>query len=100
MPTGLRPYVVAVNKTQGFVTDEYAGTVTVFDLATFKPVAKINVGDYPEGINFSPDGTQFYVANWFSDDVWAIDTATLKVIAKMSVADGPRSFGTFIRKTP
>lgn len=98
--TGLRPYVVALNKTYGFVTDEYGGSVSVFDLASLKPLKKINVGDYPEGIEFSPDGKTLYVVNWFSNEVWAINSTTFKVTAKMTVGDGPRAFGTFIRKTP
>ena len=98
--TGLRPYVVALDQSHGFATDEYGGTVSIFDLATLTPLRKINVGDYPEGISFSPDGRLFYVVNWFSNDVWTIDAESFKVIAKMPVGDGPRSFGTFIRKTP
>ena len=48
---GKRPYAVALAKGRGFSTDQYGGTVSVFDLATLQPVKRISVGDYPEGIN-------------------------------------------------
>ena len=97
--TGKRPYAVALAKGRGFSTDQYGGMVSVFDLATLKPVKRISVGDYPEGIETSADGNSVYVVNWFSNEVWAIDAETLAVTAKMPVGDGPRAFGTFLRET-
>jgi YVTN family beta-propeller protein len=96
---GKRPYAVALAKGRGFSTDQYGGTVSVFDLATLKPVKRISVGDYPEGIETSADGNSVYVVNWFSNEVWAINAETLAVTAKMPVGDGPRAFGTFLRET-
>jgi YVTN family beta-propeller protein len=96
---GKRPYAVALAKGRGFSTDQYGGTVSVFDLATLQPVKRISVGDYPEGIETSADGDSVYVVNWFSNEVWAINTETLKVTAKMPAGDGPRAFGTFLRET-
>ncbi|MCL2452519.1 MAG: YncE family protein, partial [Alphaproteobacteria bacterium] len=97
--SGKRPYAVALAKGHGFTTDQYGDTVSVFDLATLKPERRISVGEYPEGIETSADGSQVYVVNWFSNEVWAIDTKTLAVTAKMKVGDGPRAFGTFLRET-
>ncbi len=99
VPVGKRPYAVALARGKGFVTDQYGGTVSVFDLATLQPLKRIDVGEYPEGIETSADGTIVYVANWFSNEVFAIDAETLKVSAKIPVGDGPRSFGTFLRQT-
>jgi YVTN family beta-propeller protein len=100
VPSGKRPYAVALANGRGFATDQYGGTVSVFDLVTLKPLKRISVGDYPEGIESSSDGTTVYAVNWFSNEVWAIDSGTLEVAAKMPVGDGPRAFGTFLRKTP
>lgn len=97
---GKRPYAVALAKGRGFSTDQYGGTVSVFDLATLQPVTRITVGDYPEGIETSAGGDSVYVVNWFSNEVWAIDAETLAVTAKMPAGDGPRAFGTFLRETP
>ncbi|HEV7438217.1 MAG TPA: YncE family protein, partial [Methylobacterium sp.] len=95
--TGDRPYVVALAGGRGFVTNQYAGTVSVFDRATLKPVATIEVGDHPEGIAATPDGTRLYVANWGSNTLSVIDAATLAVLREIKVADGPRAFGDFLR---
>jgi YVTN family beta-propeller protein len=97
---GKRPYAVALAKGLGFSTDQYGGTVSVFDLATLQPLKRISVGEYPEGIEASADGERIYVANWFSNEVTAIDARTLEVTARMPVGDGPRAFGTFLRVTP
>jgi YVTN family beta-propeller protein len=99
VPAGKRPYAVALAKGRGFATDQYGGTVSVFDLATLNPIKRIPVGEYPEGIETSANGNSVYVVNWFSNEVWAIDTSTLAVTAKMAVGDGPRGFGTFLRET-
>ncbi len=99
VPVGKRPYAVALAQGKGFVTDQYGGTVSVFDLETLRPLKRIDVGEYPEGIETSADGKRVYVANWFSNEVFAIDAETLKVAAKIPVGDGPRSFGTFLRAT-
>jgi YVTN family beta-propeller protein len=96
---GKRPYAVALAKGRGFSTDQYGGTISVFDLATLQPVKRISVGDYPEGIETGDDGNSVYVVNWFSNEVWAIDADTLKVNAKMPAGDGPRAFGTLLRET-
>ena len=72
----------------------------MFDLATLQPLAAIEVGEYPEGIEASRDGTRVYVANWESNGLSVIDTQTLKVIGTYKTGDGPRAFGSFLRVTP
>ena len=74
--------------------------MSVFDLKTLQPVTRIDVGEYPEGIETSADGSKIYVANWFSNQIWTVDAGKLAVTAKMPVGDGPRAFGTFLRQTP
>ena len=91
---------MALAQGHGFSTDQYGETVTVFDLKTLQPLTRIQVGEYPEGIETSADGRRVYVANWFSNEVWSIDAEKLAVIGKMQVGDGPRAFGTFLRKAP
>ena len=99
-PVGKRPYAVALAQGKGFATDQYSGTVSVFDLATLKHVTRIDVGDYPEGIETSRDGKTVYVANWESNTLSVIDAATLKVTATHKTGDGPRAFGSFSRAAP
>ena len=47
---GSRPYAVALSGGRGYVTDQYGGTVTVFDLDTLEVVGTVPVGEFPEGI--------------------------------------------------
>jgi YVTN family beta-propeller protein len=79
------------------VTNELASTVTVFDLKTLQKVATVPVGDYPEGMEASPDGKFVYVANWDSNTLSIIDAGTLKVVGTLDAGSSPRAFGTFLR---
>lgn len=96
VPVGARPYGIAFAAGLGFVTNQYADSVSVFDLADLTPRATIPVGEYPEGIDATPDGTKVVVANWFSNAVSVIDTKTLTVTAEIATGDGPRAFGRFL----
>jgi YVTN family beta-propeller protein len=100
VPVGKRPYVIALANVKGFVTDQYEGKVAVFDLKTLQPIARVTVGDYPDGIQASFDGTAIYAVNWESNEVSVIDTTSLTVTATIPVGDSPRSFGTFLRRAP
>ncbi len=95
--TGKRPYVIALTDKRGFVTDQYSGTVTVFDRATLVPETRIEVGDHPEGIATSADGRSVIVANWGSNTLSVIDTETLTVTRAIKTDDSPRAFGDFLR---
>ena len=96
---GLRPYAVALAQGRGFVTDQYDGTVSVFNLATLQPLKRIKVGDYPEGIEATADGRHVVVANWESNTVNLIDAVEMKVVGEIKVGDGPRAFGAVLRRT-
>lgn len=96
VPTGERPYAVALAGGKGFATDQYADTVTVFDLATLAPITRIEVGEYPEGIDVTHDGKSIVVANWFSNSLAVIDVEQMTVVRRIEVGDGPRAFGRFI----
>ncbi|WP_407943094.1 YncE family protein [Methylobacterium oxalidis] len=95
--TGERPYVVALAGRRGFVTDQYTASVTVFDLASLARETAIDVGDHPEGMAASRDGSRLYVANWGENTLSVIDAATLAVTKEIAVGDGPRAFGDFLR---
>jgi YVTN family beta-propeller protein len=71
----------------------------VFDLASLRPIKRINVGDYPEGIAATADGKRVIVACWESNTLGIIDAAELKVIGEIRTGDGPRAFGAFLRRT-
>ena len=85
---------------RAFVTNQYAGTVSVIDLDEWEKIADLPTGEYPEGIASSADGASVYVANWFDNSLVRIDVASLRVIAEARTGDGPRAFGQFIARVP
>ena len=93
--TGSHPYAVAFAGGRGFVTNQYDGTLTVFDPATLTVQDEIAVGDYPEGIGALPDGDGVAVANWESDTLVVVDAETLAITAEIGLPSGPRAFGQF-----
>jgi YVTN family beta-propeller protein len=78
-----------------YVTNSASDTVSVIDTATNTVVATIAVGDNPQGVAVSPDGTRAYVTNGGSGDVGdpgtvsVIDTATNRVIVQIPVGLSP-----------
>jgi YVTN family beta-propeller protein/VCBS repeat-containing protein len=78
-PDGRFAYVV--NRSDDTVSVIDTATRTVIDTDPATPVVDaISVGNHPEGVAFSPDGTLAYVVNWSDDTVSVIDTATRTVV--------------------
>ncbi len=96
VPSGDRPYGVTFAQGKGFVTDQYADTLTIFDPISYKVLDTIDTGEYPEGIDVSHNGERIYVANWFSNALWVFDAKTNDLIAEIETGDGPRAFGKFV----
>lgn len=94
---GRRPYAVALAAGRGFVTDQYSGTVSIFDTDSLAPVATIDACDHPEGIEADGAGNAVFVACWGDNIVMRLDPRTLAVTGKAKVGDGPRAFGRFLR---
>ncbi|MDP9262860.1 MAG: YncE family protein [Acidobacteriota bacterium] len=69
------------DKKRGFLTNGRAGTVTVFDLTTLKPVESIKAGVNPDAIIYDPDSKRVIVMNGRSKDLMVIDPDSLKVVA-------------------
>ncbi|RPF30116.1 YVTN family beta-propeller protein [Streptomyces sp. Ag109_G2-6] len=86
-PTG-----VAVDETLLYVTNFFAGTVSVVDLSRDSVVDTIPVSTGPYGVAVSHNGDRLYVAHFgsSSDSVSVIDTSSRKVVDTIPVADGPR----------
>ncbi len=95
--TGRRPYAVALARGKGFVTDQYGGTVTVFDQVKLAPIKTIEACDHPEGIEADTLAANVYVACWGDDVLLRLDPGALTVTGKATVGDGPRAFGKFLR---
>lgn len=95
---GDHPCAVAFAKGKGFATNQYGGTVTVFDEDILKVLATLETGEYPEGIAVTSDGRSILAANWFDNTQSHIDAETLEVTASITVGDGPLAFGMFIAR--
>lgn len=97
--TGAMPYGAAVTPdgSKVLVTHQSAGTLGVFD-GSGKPVAKLKIGSYPEGVAIGGDGTRAYVANWFSDDVSVVDLETMTELHRIKSGAGTRAVA--VRNAP
>ncbi|WP_313888625.1 YncE family protein [Mycolicibacterium sp. CBMA 226] len=71
-----------------YVANAGDGTVSVIDTATNTAGSPISVGNQPEGVVVSPDGTRLYVTN-YGGTVSVIDTATNTVIGNPIPVDHP-----------
>lgn len=98
VPVGNRPYGVAFANGRAFTTNQYADTVSVYRLSDFKRESVLEVGEYPEGIDETPDGNLIVSTNWFSNTVSLIDPNSLEVIGEIETGDGPRADGKFIHE--
>ena len=76
---------VALAAGKGFGTNGRAGTVTVFDAQSLKPIQDIKVGENPDAIIYDPDSKDIIVMNGRSHDVTVIDPASLKVTQTIPV---------------
>ena len=68
----------------------------MIDTATRKVIATVDVGSFPEGINYDPATQNIYVANWFDGSVSVIDASSNKLVANIDTGTESRSFGRFI----
>ena len=71
-----------------YVTNFSDNTVSVIDTATNTVVATVAVGNGPEGVAVTPDGTKVYVANT-TGNVSVIHTATKTLVKTVPVGSEP-----------
>ena len=97
------PAVSAGRAPLAYVTNEVAGTVTIFDTATnqvVQTVAMTPAGARPRGIQLTADGKRLYVAlsdlahlaKGPADAVVALDARTFKEIQRFDVGTDPERF--------
>jgi sugar lactone lactonase YvrE len=60
--------------------------VLVFDASTLEKSAEIAVGEHPNAMALSPDGTRLFVACANTNAVWAVDLSSRKATEQISVA--------------
>ena len=74
---------------RGFISNGGAGTMTVFDLNSLKPIQDVQVGENPDAIIYDTHAKKVVVMNGHSKDVMVVDPQSLKVEATIDVAAKP-----------
>jgi len=77
------------NGKEAFVSNARSNSVTVFDAATRKLVATIEVGAVPVGIQMTPDGKRAFVANTNDNKVSVLDVPGRKVLRTFETGREP-----------
>ena len=77
------------NGKEVFVSNARSNSVTVFDAATRRLVATIEVGAVPVGIQMTPDGKRAFVANTNDNKVSVLDVPGRKVLRTFETGREP-----------
>ena len=89
---GVHGIALAPDLGRGFTSNGREGTVTIFDIKTFKPIGeKVKVGENPDAILYDPATKRVFTFNGRSHDSTAIDAASGKVLGTIKL-DGKPEF--------
>jgi len=73
----------------GYISDGGAGTILVFDRATYKILATLPSGKNPDAVLFEPTQRRVFAFNGGSHDATVIDAGTNSVITKIPLPGRP-----------
>lgn len=82
--------VTPVSTGMAYIPTAREGYVWILNTHNNKGIVKIKVGDYPNGVATSPDGSHVYVVNSYSNNVSVINTSTNTVVKTISVGSDPQ----------
>jgi DNA-binding beta-propeller fold protein YncE len=88
---GVHGITLASELGRGFTSNGREGTVTIFDLNTLKPIAKVSVGENPDAIVYDPVTKRVFTFNGRSHDSTAIDAVKGTVVGTIKL-DGKPEF--------
>src|SRR5260370_5838219 len=87
---GIHGAAIAADLNKGYTSNGGAGTVTVFDLKTLKPITEIKTtGDNPDSIIYDPATKRVFTMNGRSNNSTVIDATTDKVVGTVSLGGRP-----------
>jgi YVTN family beta-propeller protein len=88
---GTAPYGIAYDsgKSEIFVTNLGADSVSVISDSTNAVVANVTVGSYPDSVAYDAGTGEVFVANQYSDTVSVISDSTNTVVATVNVGTEP-----------
>jgi YVTN family beta-propeller protein len=79
-----------------WVNSKVNSYVYAYSLPDLKLLGGVHVGDHPDWLTFSPDGTSLYVANAGSNSVSVVDVAARKEVTRVAVGQVPKRNVTVI----
>ena len=89
---GVHGIAIANDLQRGFTSNGKENKVTMFDIASLKVLAKIPVGDEPDGIYYNSRTHRVFTNNHGTHDITAIDATTGKVVGTVKAeGDGEQS---------
>ena len=74
---------------RGFISNGANGTVTIFDLATLKPIQSVKVGENPDAICYEPRTKRVFAFNGRSKSASVIEAATGKIAGEIPLPGKP-----------
>lgn len=74
---------------RGFTSNGRDSSVTIFDLATLKPISRVQVGRNPDAILYEPTTKRVFTMNAGSDDATAIDAKSGAVVGRIALGGRP-----------
>jgi DNA-binding beta-propeller fold protein YncE len=87
---GVHGIALANDLGRGFTSNGREGTVSIFDLKTFKLISKVqSVGDNPDAILFDPATSRVFTFNGRSQNSTAIDAASGNIVGKIELGGKP-----------
>ncbi len=87
---GIHGTAIASALGKGYTSNGQAGTVTVFDLKTLKPITDIKTtGDNPDSIIYDPETKRVFTMNARSNNSTVIDATTDKVVGTVDLGGKP-----------
>ncbi len=87
---GVHGIALAPELGRGFTSNGREGSVSIFDLTTFKLIERVkDVGENPDAILYDPATKRVFTFNGHSKDTTAIDAATGKIVGKIPLGGKP-----------
>jgi YVTN family beta-propeller protein len=86
---GVHGIAIAGEFGRGFITEDEANQVTIFDLKTLKKVGTVKTGQSPDGIVYDPASKRVFAFNGGSGSATAIDVRTGTVAGNIELGGNP-----------
>jgi DNA-binding beta-propeller fold protein YncE len=86
---GVHGIALAPEFGKGFISNGREGTVSIFDLKTYKTTSKVKAGENPDAIIYDPSSKRVFAFNGRSHDATAIDAEKGAAVGSVQVGGKP-----------